>query len=963
MLRGVRNRIAGDRRIDRHCDRDPDGQAGVNERDGCRGTHARPEERSGSEERCREKPAEEVVDAEGPIVPSSGGTPRERARCGGERSEGRRPGEELRGASSAPAADELRREAKRQERSREWDESVHEATKSTASYVPFRVDSVDERHALTARRAATLCFALGVVFAATVTGASAKSPADYAAQAWNVLPPGQAGGVPPTKSSTDQIALYDGLTRLGDRVRGADLRRFFKRETLGLPPGERAVRVERPRPGVTIARDRWGVPHVRGRTAEDVAFGAGWATAADRRLVMEMLRGPGRLAALDAPGVDALALALSGRAFRPSAVTEATLASQYGLLRALGDRGRRTIRIVDAYVAGINAQFRRAGVSAARWTRNDVVAVAALIGAVFGTGGGDEVRRSEFLDLLQKKLGGEMGRQVWEDLRQRDDPEANAAVATPAGRAQFTNELGNVVVDAASFKPSGPSHAMTARLPMSNALLVGGKRSTSGKPLFVGGPQVGQFYPQILLELDLDGGGYRSRGVAFPGLSFAILLGRGIDYAWSATSAGSDLVDQYVETLCGGSDTMYLFQGECRPMTSFEAGTLEGPPGEPDRPLVFHETLHGPVQGYATVEGRRVAIAVKRSTRGRELASLSLFLDLSTNHVRSAKEFLAAAATMELTFNWLYADNRDIAQFTSGRLPVRPLSVDPGLPTKGTGEYEWLGFEPRVAHAQAINPSTGVILNWNNKPARSYTAADDQWTWGSVQRVDLLRADIQRRRKHTLASVVAAMNEAATQDLRLMRLWPVVRQVLVDGGGTPRAMAAFALLEEWYASGGSRLDANLDGKVDAAGAAVLDALWPRLANAVLAPVLDDELRAELEKLVPNEPALSSSGSGAFSGWWSYVDKDLRARLGRRVTGAYKTAFCGRGVVAACAASLWAALDQAAAGLEAAQGNDPTAWRADATLERIRFAPGTLTRTMRGANKPTFVQAVSFASHR
>jgi acyl-homoserine lactone acylase PvdQ len=823
--------------------------------------------------------------------------------------------------------------------------------------------SADERPSLTARCAATLCSALGVVFAAAVTGASAKRPADHAAQAWNVLPPGQAGAVPPTETSTDQIALYDGLTRLGGRVRDADLRRFFKRETLGLAPGERAVRVERPRPGVTITRDRWGVPHVRGRTAEDVAFGAGWATAADRRLVMEMLRGPGRLAALDAPGVDPLALALSGRAFRPSAVTEATLASQYGLLRALGDRGRRTIRIVDAYVAGINAQYRKAGVSAARWTRNDVVAVAALIGAVFGTGGGDEVRRSEFLDLLQKKLGGEMGRQVWEDLRLRDDPEANAAVATRAGTVQVANEQGNVVIDAASFRPSGPSSATTSRLPMSNALLVGGQRSVSGKPLFVAGPQVGQFYPQILLELDLEGGGYRSRGVAFPGLSFAILLGRAIDYAWSATSAGADVVDQYVETLCGGSDTMYLYQGECRPMTSFEAGTLEGRSGEPDRPLVFRETVHGPVQGYAMLEGRRVAISVKRSTRGRELASVGFFLDLSTNRVRSAKQFLAAAVTMELTFNWLYADDRDIAQFTSGRLPVRPLSVDPGLPTKGTGEYEWLGFERPAGHAQAIDPATGVILNWNNKPARGYTAADDQWTWGSVQRVDLLWTGIQSRRKHTLASVVAVMNDAATQDLRLMRLWPDVRQVLGRGTGTARAMAAYALLEEWYGYGGSRLDANLDGKVDAPGAAVLDAFWPRLANAVLAPVLDDELRGELAKLVPNEPALSPSGSSAFTGWWSYVDKDLRAVLGRRVSGGFKTAFCGRGVVASCAASVWAALDEAAAELEAKQGSDPTAWRADATAERIRFAPGILNRTMRGANKPTFLQAVSFASHR
>jgi len=377
---------------------------------------------------------------------------------------------------------------------------------------------------------------------------------------------------------------------------------------------------------------------------------------------------------------------------------------------------------------------------------------------------------------------------------------------------------------------------------------------------------------------------------------------------------------------------------------------------------VFRETVHGPVQGYATVDGRRVAITTRRSTRGRELASLGFFLALSTNRVRSAKEFLTAAGTMEFSFNWLYADNKDIAQFTSGRLPVRPVSVDPGLPTKGTGEYEWLGYEPPAAHVQAINPSLGAILNWSNKPSRGEAAADDQWTWGPVQRVDLLWAGIERRRRHTLASVVGAMNGASTQDLRLMRVWPIVRQVLSRGRGTSRATAAVALLQDWYTAGGSRLDADLDGKIDAPGAAVLDAFWPRLANAVLAPVLDAESRAELAKLVPNEPALSPSGSGASSGWWSYVDKDLRALLGRSVVGAYQTRFCGRGDVNACAASLWSALDEAVGTLEVAQGSDPTAWRADATRERIRFAPGILTRSMRGTNKPTFIQAITFASH-
>ncbi len=806
--------------------------------------------------------------------------------------------------------------------------------------------------------------ALGLVVATAVTAAVAlaASPKDHAAQAWNVLPPGQAGGVAFTKNSTDQIALYEGLTLRRDRVTDADLRRYFKRETLGLG-SEKAVRTERPRAGVTITRDRWGVPHVKGRTAEDVAFGAGWATAADRQLIMELLRGPGRIAALDAPGINAFAFALSGQNFRPSPATEARLAQQFDLLRAQGAQGRQAIRLIDAYVAGINAQYRKAGLPLTPWTRNDVVAVGGLMGAVFGSGGGQEVRRSQFLAMLQAKLGAEMGRRVWEDLRQRDDPEARVAVPGRFERpVRQVSEVGNVVVDAASFAPAGLSAAETTRLPMSNALLVGARRSTTGKPLFVAGPQVGHFYPGILLELDLEGGGFKARGAAFPGISFGILLGRGIDYAWSATSAGSDLVDEYVEALCG-SDTAYLHRGECRQMTTFDAGTIVGRPGEPDRQLVYRETVHGPVKGYATVDRQRVAITSRRSTRGRELASLRFFLDLSMNRIRSAKDFVRAAAGMELAFNWVYADNRDIAQFTSGRLPMRPATVDSGLPTKGTGEYEWQGFAPAAAHAQVINPPSGLILNWNNKPARAYAGADDEWTWGSVQRVDLLWDGIARRQKHTLASVVGVMNGAATQDLRLIRVWPILRDVLGRGAGTPRASSAVAHVDAWLSAGGSRLDADLDGKVDAAGAAVLDVAWPKLANAVFSPVLDAALREELARLVPNDAALQPDGSSAYSGWWSYVHKDLRTLLARPVAGTYATHFCGGGDIARCAASLWAAIDETAAELSAAQGADPSGWRADATKERIVFAPGILTRTMRGSNKPTFQQAVTFATHR
>ena len=118
------------------------------------------------------------------------------------------------------------------------------------------------------------------------------------------------------------------------------------------------------------------------------------------------------------------------------------------------------------------------------------------------------------------------------------------------------------------------------------------------------------------------------------------------------------------------------------------------------------------------------------------------------------------------TFNTGYADNREIAMFSTGRLPKRDSHVDPRLPTKGTGEYEWKGYISADEHPQQVNPGSGLIVNWNNRPAPGWGAADDNWSYGSTQRVRMLEAGIAKRGVHDLASVTSAMNAAATQDLR-----------------------------------------------------------------------------------------------------------------------------------------------------------------------------------------------------
>jgi len=803
---------------------------------------------------------------------------------------------------------------------------------------------------------------------------------DFSGEALNVLPPGQDGSLSTTSHSTDQIALYDGLTPKAGAVKQRDLHRFFKSAKFGLN-GRRQGAVERPgRPGLRILRDRWGVPHVYGRTRTDVMFGSGWVTAADRGTLMEDLRGPAEIATLDVPGLDAINLALSLRRFDPSAESEQLVTRQISLLRTHGRKGERVIADLRAYVGGINSYNRGAGRAVDPWTVNDVISVTSLIGDVFGKGGGDETRRAELLNGLQRRLGLAAGEEVWTDLRELQDPEAPVSLERrfPYG-SQLVRRPGNAVIDDGSFAPIGGSASAAATdgaAPdrpgprASNALLVSARRSANGHPLFVAGPQVGYFYPELFMEVDLHGGGIDARGATFPGAGPYVLIGRGQDFAWSATSAGSDVIDQFVETLCG-NDTTYHFRGRCVPMTPMRAGTLQAGGGERRREITFNETVHGPVIGYATMGGERVAISQRRSTRGRDALNALAFADLNANRPHSARSFIQTMSQAEFTFNWFYADDRDIAVYSSGRLPVRSRGVDPGLPTLGTGRYEWRGFLPAQRHPHQTNAHSGVILNWNNKPAAGFAASDSNWSYGSIQRAQLLEDAIGKRirrakgHKLTLTSVVAAMNEAATQDLRGAKLLRSLAGVLETGAApNPRAARMLKLLRDWRTRGASRLDRTRDGKIDHPGAAIMDAAWPKIADAVMAPVLGSQLGA-LDELLPRDEPARSFGSSFGEGWYGYIDKDLRRVRGRRVRGPFKTGFCGQGVLAACRAALWGALDAAGTELTNAQGSNPNTWRADAGDERIVFEPGVLgpKHKMRWTNRPTFQQVIYFRGHR
>jgi acyl-homoserine lactone acylase PvdQ len=808
--------------------------------------------------------------------------------------------------------------------------------------------------------------ALLAVVAFFVSVPPAFAVRDFAGTAFNIIPSGQYGGVPPESKADQQARMYDGLTPLFDDVRAKDLKRYFKSEKLGIKGQGRMRRERTPRRGLRIFRDRFNVPHIYGKQNDDVTWGAGWTAAEDRELLLEQARYNSRVAVLDVPGLSAIGLVTALKSFQPSRQTERELAKEVTILkRGYGKGGRQLIHDMRVYVKGINAYYRKAHPANSRpkpWTILDVISLNAIKSQLFGQGGGKEVQAAQMLDGLQDSLGPDKGYSVWNDLRQRHDPETTVSIP---GRFPYApvpaKRTGNVVLDNGSFQrvPS-PGAAASAsgdfRQHMSNVLMVAGKRSRSGHPLFVGGPQIGYFYPGLTGEMDLHGPGWNARGATsgpFPGY---VLIGRREDFVWTLTSAGADIIDEYVETLCGGSDTKYLYRGQCRDMQHFNAGTLDG------QLVEFNRTVHGPVTGYATVDGRRVAVSRKRSSYLLDGVDLLLFQRLTRGKVPNARTFIKKAVVTPQTFNTFYADSKHVAEVMTGRLPKRAAGVDEGLPTDGQGKFEWRGFEKGSKNPHAIL-TKGVLNNWNNKPARGFPAADDQWSYGSISRVDLLNRNTAKVRRHTLATLTGAMNAAATQDVRAVEFVPVLARLLK--GGTPpsaRASQMLAMLEAWRAKGGSRLDRDLDGKIDDPGAAILDAAWNRLADAAMTPVLGkplaDQLSATLHRRFDAPPG------GQFSGWFQYMDKDLRTLMGDQVRGPFANRYCGAGDIAVCRAALWAALEATGVELGSAQGPDPNAWRADANAERIRFVPGLLPFTMRYTNRPTGIQQlIEFKGHR
>ncbi len=879
----------------------------------------------------------------------------------------------------------------------------------------------------------------------------------------------EATGKRPAASS-DQLPQYANLLYGAPTLTNAGLTQYFNDESFGVKTAD-VTRTETPGPGVTIYRDKHDMPHIYGDTDAAAGFGAGYAQAEDRLFLMDVLRhyGAGTLSSFLGASCEFEQMDHDQLLLSPYTPAQAQ-AQVDALPQRYGAQGAQAKALIDSYVKGVNAYIDAiktdpgklpadyvAGAPDAavpqKWTDADVVSIAGLIGGIFGKGGGAEVDDAHLLTYLQGKYGATNGAKAYRDLNHQNDPIAPTTITDKTFpydvRTKPLDSSLNALPDEGALtggpqnsspgcgtgsSPTAPpsvpgiplsttTRAQTAKniigalkaMPahMSNALVVNGSQTKSGHPIAVFGPQVSYFAPQILSVEDIHSPNISAEGASFPGTGL-VELGRGKDYAWSATSASSDLIDMRVEKICdpaGGSPqangTSYLFNGTCTPMVKeeFDETALPKASGAGAPAQLKHtifKTVHGVVQGWTTVKGKPVAIVQQRSTYNHDIDSVVGFLGFANpNRTHDVTSWMKSAANIGFTFNWFYADDKDTGYFVSGLDPVRNPAEDPTLPTWGTGQSEWRGYLTPAQHPQEINPKRGYFISWNNKPAPGF-ATDGEYPYGQTYRSIMLDQQLQKQiaaHPHALqrADVVKAMETAASQDLDGVTLNDLILTYVGSRTEPAGVKAMLAQLKSWQAGGSHRIRAKQGDTqyADHSAVAISDELVPNLIKAFYDPILADGGAGgvvstggatlpgygKLPMQWVNTPNSGDAhlGSAYDGGYEGYLMSTLQQLVGQKPADGFGTELTAHecaGGPATCHASVDQALQKTYDALVTANGSsDVASWTqstaSKASGESMPDYDSIILRPLGivgqphldWQNRPTFQQVVEFPRHR
>ena len=762
---------------------------------------------------------------------------------------------------------------------------------------------------------------------------------------------------------------------------------------------------ESPVPGVRIYRDDHGVPAVYGDSSSDLWYGAGWAAGQDRLFLADAVRRMGRGTFAELVGSSGVPVDLQTRTLTYSQ-------ADYDAMFAALPAESRTV--LTAYAAGLNAWIQHVRVTPEDlpaeyellstlpedWTVTDTLAAGVLITRTVAASGGDEFREVDLLRTLRGDLG------AFTDLRWRQDDKATVTVPRAEGRFANNNAVppaqrADVLARSAKYalglpaglatgpgtgdspEPVAPDVPSTGSLPApvvaslrtavdsllswgsglhggSYMYTVSGKRTSTGAPVLVNGPQLGYTYPSELYEQEVHGAGYDARGVIVPGLP-TIGIGYGKQIAWGLTTGYSKTIDSFIETTRRVDGRLqYLHQGvwkdaDCRTETiryrASSNGVPVGPPALSQDDEICR-TVHGPVVASVGDRARSVQYAMYR----RELENINAILQW--DRADDLAEFTAGVRQVTWNENVMYAGaDGHIAYWHPGLHPRRSTSWDPRFPAPGTGAHDWRGTLAFDQLPHVVDPAVGYLANWNNKPAAGweddYLDPAASRSAGKAVRVQTIQRLLAARPHLSPSGARAVEWELGTSDQRFPEFIPLLRGVT---GRTARQRAVLQVVRAWngraYGPGAGT------SSTTAYDQDVTDGPAPTVFRQFM-----DDLRDEVLQDLPRDVVVAADdpGSHLFDG--TPAD-NLVLRVLRPTQSALKPSrryLHGRSADTV----VLAALDRTIATLTQRYGADVRSWRAVHPRSTVDSLTGVIgpSRTMPFEDRGSWVHVVAFDAPR
>jgi penicillin amidase len=486
---------------------------------------------------------------------------------------------------------------------------------------------------------------------------------------------------------------------------------------------------------VTVERDRWGIPHIRAGSTEDMVEAQGYVMAQDRLWQMDLLRrvGRGQLSEIFGPALLAIDKKFRTLGFGRAAEREAAAAS--GESRVIVEAYARGVnRFIEQHQNQLPLEFSLLHYKPQPWTPADTFVIGGYMYVTLTDTWERELDRAKVTERVgldrakdlfsveasmdhfivgdpnDKKDGSQRAHSGDDEDDDDDEMDSDDVIKAQnlkpgaAGENEIPPDITSIMWPAALDFLSGTNREIRQSLG-SNNWVVSGAHTATGKPLLANDTHLELSVPSIWYELHLTAPGWNVAGFTFPGAP-CVVIGHNDRIAWGFTNNGADVQDLYIETFNPVAPDEYRVNGAWK-----KAQTLDEVihvKGKPDEHLTVVSTRHGPVvrrddnKGYAL----------------RWTATEPGALSNSYNWLGAAKNWEEFRKVIKQSWgpaqNAVYADvTGNIGYVMSARVPIRKKGHGE-VPVPGdTDDYEWTGYIPFEQLPQALNPESGLIVTAN----------------------------------------------------------------------------------------------------------------------------------------------------------------------------------------------------------------------------------------------------------